>query len=101
RAAPHVDDATSILLTFASGATGLLFCSIAATPNFRMAVYGSQGLAEVANQNLGMFRYLAAPEGGHGGTAPPPEIIETPKFNMLNAELTPFARSIRDKTPYP
>jgi predicted dehydrogenase len=34
-------------------------------------------------------------------TAPPDEIIDHPKFDMLNAELTTFARSIRERTTYP
>ena len=34
-------------------------------------------------------------------TAQPDEISEHPGFNMLNAELTEFARAIRERTPYP
>ena len=34
-------------------------------------------------------------------TAPPDEIIETPTFDMLNAELVEFARCIDDERPYP
>ena len=34
-------------------------------------------------------------------TAPPDEIIETPAFNMLNAELVEFGRCIAAKRPYP
>ena len=33
--------------------------------------------------------------------APPDETIEHADFNMLRAELVEFARSIRDKRPYP
>ena len=34
-------------------------------------------------------------------TAPPDQIADHSGFNMLRAELVEFARSIRDKTPYP
>jgi predicted dehydrogenase len=34
-------------------------------------------------------------------TAPPDELSEHPGFNMLNAELTEFARAIRERRPYP
>jgi len=34
-------------------------------------------------------------------TAPPDEISEHPGFDMLNAELTEFARAIRERRPYP
>ena len=34
-------------------------------------------------------------------TAPPDEVSEHAGFDMLNAELTAFARSIRDRRPYP
>ena len=34
-------------------------------------------------------------------TAPPDEISEHPGFNMLNAELTEFARAIRECRSYP
>jgi hypothetical protein len=34
-------------------------------------------------------------------TAPPDEIIESEAFDMLNAELVEFGRSIAGKRPYP
>ena len=34
-------------------------------------------------------------------TAPPDQVAEHAGFDMLNAEMTEFARSIRDRTPYP
>jgi predicted dehydrogenase len=33
-------------------------------------------------------------------TAPPDEVSEHAGFDMLNAELTSFARAIRDRKPY-
>ena len=40
------------------------------------------------------------PGAGHPDT-PPDEISEHPRFDMLNAELTAFARAIVDGEPYP
>jgi predicted dehydrogenase len=100
------DDTTSAVLRFESGATGLLFCSVATATDFNFTVYGSTGLAEISRPNLQRFRYVpissAAPTGPV--TAPPDEIIENPNFDQLdtlNAELVTFARCIEQKTPYP
>jgi predicted dehydrogenase len=34
-------------------------------------------------------------------TAPPDEVIESPAFDTLNAELVEFGRCIEGKRPYP
>jgi predicted dehydrogenase len=100
------DDTTSAVLRFESGATGLLFCSVATATDFNFTVYGSSGLAEISRPNLQRFRYVpistVAPTGPV--TAPPDEIIEHPDFDQLDtlrAELVQFARCIKEKTPYP
>lgn len=101
RAAPHgSDDTTDVLLSFASGATRHLFCSVAATPNYRMAVYGTQGLGEVLFHPMHVFRLTpsADPAQMSGAT---PDVIETPGFNMLTAELTEFARCVEERRPFP
>jgi predicted dehydrogenase len=96
-------DTTTILLRFASGVTGTIFCSVATATNFSFTVYGTKGLAEVSRPNLQRFRFVPGSEHAPTGpvTAPPDEIVEHPKFDMLNAELTTFARSIRERTTYP
>jgi predicted dehydrogenase len=100
------DDTTSAVLRFESGATGLLFCSVATATDFSLTLYGSKGLAEISRPNLQRFRYVpistVAPTGPV--TAPPDEVIETPDFDQLdtlNAELVHFARCIETKAPYP
>jgi predicted dehydrogenase len=100
------DDTTSAVLRFESGATGLLFCSVATATDFNFTLYGSKGLAEVSRPNLERFRYVpistAAPTGPV--TAPRDEVIERPDFDpldTLNAELVQFARCIEQKSPYP
>ena len=100
RAAPNGDDTTSLLLGFESGATGLLFCSVAATPHYRMAVYGTGGLGEVLGHQMPVYRLTPAAEPGalHAG---PPQEIQTPGFNMLTAELTEFARCVQQQRAFP
>jgi len=97
------DDTTTILLDFASGATGTIFGSVATATNFNFTVYGSKGLAEISGASLQNFRFVPAADRPPDGpiTAPPGEHRDFSGFDMLNAELTAFARSIREKTPYP
>jgi predicted dehydrogenase len=97
------DDTSSIMFRFESGATGLLFCSVATATNFCFTLYGSKGLAEISKANLQHFRFVptstVAPTGPI--TAPPDQVVEHPEFNMLNAELVEFARCIEQNKPYP
>ena len=100
RAAPLADDTTDILLRFANGASGHIFCSTAATPHYRMAVYGTAGFAEILGHPMATFRLVPAGIGAvHGGG--PPEVTETPGFNMLTAELEAFATSIASGQEFP
>jgi predicted dehydrogenase len=99
RAAPLADDTTDVLLRFENGASGHIFCSTAATPHYRMAVYGTKGFAEVLGHPMATFRLVPAEEG-HFVTGTP-EVTETPGFNMLTAELEAFAASIALGTPFP
>jgi predicted dehydrogenase len=103
RAGPHGNDTTSLLLRFESGATGLAFCSVVAARNSRVAVYGSEGFAEVLQPTMDTFRFVPVVAGraGHLARIPEPEVIETPGFNSVAEELTQFARCIRDGQPYP
>ena len=43
----------SIMLRFESGATGLLFCSVATATTLSFTLFGSKGLAEFSRPNLG------------------------------------------------
>jgi predicted dehydrogenase len=100
------DDTTSVMLRFRSGATGLLFCSVATATTFSFTLFGSKGLGEISLPNLGRFRYVPTSTVAPSGpvTAPPDEIIESPNFDQLdtlNAELTAFARCIAQNAPYP
>jgi predicted dehydrogenase len=96
------DDTTTVLMRFASGATGTIFCSVATATNFSFAAYGSRGLAEVRGAALQQFRFVPMSQQAPTGPvlAPPDETIDHSGFNMLRAELVEFARAIRDKRPY-
>ncbi len=97
------DDTTTVMLRFDSGATGLIFCSVATATNFSFTLYGSKGLAEISKPNLQTFRFVPTSVEAPTGpvTAPADEIREHPSFDILHAELTAFARAIRERTPYP
>ena len=100
RAAPLADDTTDVMLRFANGASGHIFCSTAATPHCRIAVYGTGGFAEILGHPMDTFRLVPAAGGAvHGGGAP--VVSETPGFNMLTAELEAFAASIAAGRPFP
>src|SRR5712691_10935601 len=97
------EDTTTILFDFHSGATATIFCSVATATNFNFSVYGSKGLAEISGPSLQNFRFVPSSEKPPDGPviAPPGEHRDFSGFDMLNAELTAFARAIREKTPYP
>jgi predicted dehydrogenase len=97
------DDTTTVMLRFDSGATGLLFCSVATATNFELTTYGTKGLVEISRPDLSRFRFAptatAAPTGPV--PAPPDEILQFSGFDMLHAEMMAFARAIRDSACYP
>lgn len=100
RAAPLADDTTHVQLQFESGALGQVFCSTAAAPNYRFATYGTGGFAEILGHPMATYRIVRAIPGDHHRPAEP-EVVETPGFNMLSAELEAFAASIAGKRPFP
>jgi predicted dehydrogenase len=103
RGGPHGDDTTHLMLQFASGVTGLIYCSVAATRNHRIAVYGTQGFVEILKPQMDTLRFIptAAGNASHLARLPEPEVIEVPGFNYVGKSLTEFARCIREGVPYP
>jgi len=97
------DDTTTVMLRFESGATGLLFCSVATATNFAFTLYGSKGLAEISKPALQSFRFVPTSDVAPTGpvVAPPDQTAEYPAFDMLRAEMEAFARAIDERTPYP
>jgi predicted dehydrogenase len=102
RAAPHVEDTTCVFLKLANGATAMFFACIATVPNYRLAVYGSKGLAQITKPTLEDFSFtpLPDPKAGHVAVVQP-EVISAPGFDTLQAELKAFAAAIGSKTRYP
>jgi predicted dehydrogenase len=96
------DDTTTIMLQFAGGASGLMFCSVATATNFQFIAYGTGGLGEISRPNLSRLRFAPAATQAPTGQipAPPDEIVEFSSFDTLHAQLTAFARAIREKRPY-
>lgn len=100
RAAPLVDDTTVVTMKHRNGVTSTILCSIASAANYRVAVYGTGGLAET-ERNLDGFRFTPAPD--KPGHPPPgqPEVVDHKGFNPLRAGLEAFAAAIRGTAPFP
>jgi len=96
------DDTTTIMLRFEAGASGLIFCSVATATNFEFTAYGTKGLAEISRFDLSQFRFAPTATVAPTGTVPAPadEILQFSGFDMLHAEMTAFARAVRDGAPY-
>ncbi|MGE0523077.1 MAG: Gfo/Idh/MocA family protein [Variibacter sp.] len=100
RATQQADDTTSVLIKFANGVTGNIFCSISSAAHYSFKVFGLKGIAEIAKPNLDQFTFIPSPPRPRqpNGT---PEVIETEKFDTLNAELAAFADAVAGKAPFP
>jgi predicted dehydrogenase len=102
RVAPHVDDTTTVLVKFKDGMAGMFFGSLTTVPNYRFAVYGSNGFAEITKPNLDDFRYAPMPDPKLGHLAVlQPELKTTANFDTVAAELSAFAAAVANKTPAP
>lgn len=103
RAEGQGEDTTSLLIKCENGVSGLAFGSIAATRNFRLAVYGAKAFAEVLTPTMDTFRFLPAVEGkaSHLAEVPQPETIEYRGINTARLELEHFALCIKEHRAYP
>jgi predicted dehydrogenase len=97
------DDTTTIMLRFETGATGLIFCSVATATNFEFTLYGTAGLGEISRPDMSRLRFAPTATVAPIGRVPAPldEIVEHSGFDTLHAELTAFAQAIGDGKPYP
>ncbi|MEQ8228406.1 MAG: Gfo/Idh/MocA family oxidoreductase [Rhodospirillales bacterium] len=91
-----VDDTTSMLFRFASGATGYLGTFTATAPLWRIQVFGTGGWAEMHNYDRLTIRRVLPDI-----TVQPDEIIEYGKFDMEQAELEAFADACAGGAAYP
>ncbi len=100
RRAAIVDDTTTVVLTHKSGVFSTVACCLATAPHYRVAAYGTKGLAEAEKAGLDTFRFIPAPDKpGHAPGAP--EIVDTKGFNLLQASLESFVDAIEGGDPFP
>jgi predicted dehydrogenase len=99
----RADDTTTLMLQFESGASGLIFSSVATATNYQFTLYGTLGLGEISRPDLSRLRFVPASTAAPSGPvqAPPDESLQFSAANALQAELSAFARAIRESKPYP
>lgn len=101
RAAPIVDDTTTVVLKHRNGVTTSFNCSLATAFTYRVALFGSRGLAETAN-NLNEFRFTPAPDKpGPAHAAGKQEVIDHKGVDPLKLALEAFAAAVRGDAPFP
>lgn len=96
-----IDDTTSMLFRFRSGATAYLSTIIATAETWRMQVFGSKGWAEVGDvEHLTTWRLRVCyvdPQNltKHGK----PQLVLFPDVSTERAELEHFANAVRERRP--
>ena len=92
-----IDDTTSVLLQFDSGMTGYIAVMVAARPNLRFAVHGTDAAFIMSPRSYNHVEIV--PFEGN------PENIVYGDFDIegdaLNAELEAFADAVDGRAPYP
>lgn len=92
-----VDDTASVLLRFDSGMTGYICTIVAAQPDLRIFVRGTDATAVISDRSYNNLDIL--PFKGE------PEIISFDPYDMesdaLAAELEAFADAVEGRAPYP
>ena len=87
----EMDDTTSMLFRFSSGATGYLTAMTATAPIFRVQVFGDKGSAELRGESILEFTPV---EGVR-------ETRTFPTFSTELAQFEAFAGAITGKAPFP
>jgi predicted dehydrogenase len=96
------EDTTSVLFAMRNGMSASMVCSLVTSVSYRLAVFGSNGCAELRTPNLD-FHFTPAPDGPPTGrhAALPPQVTEYGGFNALLAEMEAFADAIEGGPAYP
>ncbi len=96
-----VDDTTSMLFRFDTGATGYLGTVIATAETWRMQAFGSKGWAEVGDvEHLTTWRMkVCYVDRANVHVKQQPEVIEYPPTSTERAELEHFARAALARQP--
>lgn len=96
-----IDDTTSMLFRFKSGATGYLGTIIATAETWRMQVFGSKGWAEVGDvEHLTTWQMRVCfvdPANLH--THQRPQLVTFPQTSTERAELENFADAVCERRP--
>ena len=100
RAAPLVDDTTTVMLRHKNGVTSSFNCSIASAANYRVAVYGARGLAET-ERNLDGFRFSPAPEKPGQPPSTQPEAVDHKGINPVKLVMEAFATAVDGGAAFP
>ena len=96
-----LDDTTSMLFRFRSGASGYLGTVIATAETWRMQVFGSKGWVEVGDVEhltTWQMKYCAV-DPANLLVHRKPEILTFPALSTERAELEHFARAVAAKRP--
>ena len=96
-----VDDTTSMLFRFASGATGYLGTVIATAETWRLQVFGSKGWAEVGDvEHLTTWKLrVAFVDRADVTVKHAPEVLTFPHTSTERAELEHFAHAVAQRRP--
>ncbi len=96
-----IDDTTSMLFRFKSGATGYLGTVIATAETWRMQVFGAKGWIEVGDvEHLTTWRMRACfVDPANLGVHQPPQTVSFSYLSTERAELETFADAINAKRP--
>jgi predicted dehydrogenase len=96
-----VDDTTSMLLRFASGATGYLGTVIATAETWRLQVFGSKGWAEVGDvEHLTTWSLKTCFFDPEQVTVKQKPVVQTfPETSTERAELEHFAAQVAERRP--
>ncbi len=96
-----IDDTTSMLLHFRSGATAYLGTVIATGETWRMQVFGSRGWAEVGDvEHLNTWQLrLCLLDADNPRERKRPQLISFPELSTERAELEHFARAVEEGRP--
>jgi predicted dehydrogenase len=96
-----VDDTTSMLFRFRSGATGYLGTVIATAETWRLQIFGSKGWVELGDvehlHTWGLKQCLI--DFSDPMKKQPPEVRTFPKTSTERAELEHFARAAAERRP--
>ncbi len=69
RAAPNIDDSTSVQMLLKNGLPASFYCSLSSAVSYRIAVFGTKGYAEILRPNLDTFQFVPAPGGRCRGSS--------------------------------